>query len=1132
MFSPSTVLITIIAYVAVLFLAAYWVERGSALGRRIAESPVVYSLALGVYCTTWTFYGSVGNCATGGIAFLGVYLGPTLCLVFWWILLRKLVRIKSKYRITSIADFISARYGKSHGIAALATLLALVGSTPYIALQLKAVGDTFSILTATATTSSSWIQGNVGPIFVALMVTFTILFGARRLDPTERHEGIMLALAIECVVKLIAFLAAGIFVTYVLFDGPGDVFAKIGETKVINLLFSENNDVNSYLRWMSILILGASAILFLPRQFHIAVVENADENHIRTAVWLFPLYMFLINLFVVPIAAGGLIMGYPVSQADTFVLTLPLKHGTPLLALFVFIGGMSAAMGMVIVSTMANATMVANHLFLPVITKIPALAPLKKHLLKARWLAICLILIMGHFFAFYIGNSYTLVNMGLISFVAVLQFAPPIIGGLFWHRGNKTGAMLGLGAGALTWLYTMLIPSFAKSGWISADLLAHGPWGLSFLRPEHLFGSVGVPGLVHAVFWTLFVNIGLYVAGSLLFEQPEEERRIAGDFIDILGKGRETLLSLPQHSLVNWTEKRAILEGMLNQFLPSGEVDSLIEKAIRSARIKLPGRISIVELAEVANETEHYLSGFIGTASAHQTIRRAKLFTDVEEGELKDLYGEILANLKISPNELIKKIDYYQGKEELLTRYSKELIEQVAERTRDLQAAAEVIHVATSISVLDDLILRVVTLINERFKLSYVGLFLVEDGGDGNAMLTAGSGDPCSEMLPEDGRIRVGEGALGRCLSGGGHVIKRDPLDQPAEVINSNPFCYCTEIALPLKIADSVIGVLYLQCPKPEIFAGEGALAVFQTLSDQVAIAISNTRMYEKIKMELLERKRAEDALELAYSELKQTQSQLLQREKMASIGQLAAGVAHEINNPMGFISSNIRSLGKYAGKMVDFFTQQDGVIKGLESNDQIRKLAELRKQLKIDYILDDFNQIIEESLEGAERVQAIINNLKNFSRIDSVGKSGVNLNDCIESTLNMVWNEIKYKATVEKDYGDLPQITCFPQQLNQVFMNLLVNASQAIESQGVITIRTWAGEGGVRVSIADTGDGIESDKLGRIFEPFFTTKEVGKGTGLGLSISYDIVKKHRGEIAVQSEPGKGTVFTISLPTA
>ena len=298
--------------------------------------------------------------------------------------------------------------------------------------------------------------------------------------------------------------------------------------------------------------------------------------------------------------------------------------------------------------------------------------------------------------------------------------------------------------------------------------------------------------------------------------------------------------------------------------------------------------------------------------------------------------------------------------------------------------------------------------------------------------------------------------------------------------------------------------------------------------SDGFVITLHDLTEIKKISSEL-EKKHNE--LSEAYSKLKQTQSQLLQQEKMASIGQLAAGVAHEINNPAGYVLSNLGSLGKYVTKLTEFIEFQVEIIEGCHNAEAVGQLLEQRKKIKLDFILKDIKELIQESLEGCEQVRKIVQDLKGFSRVDQAEKQYAAINGCLESTLNIVWNELKYKAKVEKDYGDIKPIECFPQQLNQVFMNLLVNAAHAIEKNGTISIKTWQDDKFVYASIADTGCGIPPEHLNRIFEPFFTTKDVGKGTGLGLSIVYDIVSKnHKGDITVDSEEGKGTIFTVKLP--
>ena len=297
--------------------------------------------------------------------------------------------------------------------------------------------------------------------------------------------------------------------------------------------------------------------------------------------------------------------------------------------------------------------------------------------------------------------------------------------------------------------------------------------------------------------------------------------------------------------------------------------------------------------------------------------------------------------------------------------------------------------------------------------------------------------------------------------------------------------------------------------------------------TEATIIAIHDSTELKKAAEELT---RKNLRLNEALAALKRSQAKVLHQEKMASIGQLAAGVAHEINNPIGFINSNLSTLGKYLSRLSGFLAVQSECIAAGAPPEQAESVRRQQASLKIDYIVKDLEDLVRESLEGAERVRSIVADLKSFSRVDESEFKQADLNECLRSTINIVWNEIKYKATLKKELGEIPRTRCYPQQMNQVFMNLLVNAGHAIEQQGVITVRSWEEDGYVCVSVADTGEGIPEANLSRIFEPFFTTKEVGKGTGLGLSITYDIVKKHNGEITVRSEPGKGTVFTVRIP--
>ncbi len=550
MLTGTTIVAVSFVYLLLLFAVAYVGDKRADAGRSIIANPTIYALSLAVYCTTWTYYGSVGRAASSGLGFVPIFLGPTLVVALWWFVMLKMVRIGKTNRITSIADFIASRYGKSHLLGGLVTVIAVLGVIPYIALQLKAVSNSFTILNnypaivmpAKAGTVP-WLADTT--LYIALiMAAFTILFGTRHLDATERHEGMVAAVAFESLVKLVIFLAVGLYVTYGIYDGFGDIFSRAAQDAELQPLMLMGAGGNSHGSWFAMTLLSMLAVMFLPRQFQVAVVENVNENHLRRAIWLFPLYLLLINIFVLPIALGGLMLfaGQGV-DADTFVLTLPMAYGHGWLALLVFIGGLSAATGMIIVETIALSTMVCNDLVMPLLLRYRWLVlqgqdDLTGVLLGIRRGAIILILLLGYLYFRLAGEAHALVSIGLISFAAVAQFAPAMIGGMYWRGGTRPGALAGLAGGFAVWLYTLLLPSFAKSGWLPGDFLQHGLFGLAELRPQELLGIRGMDPIAHSLFWSLLVNIGAYVCVSLMRRPNAIEAGQAMLFVDVFKQSR------------------------------------------------------------------------------------------------------------------------------------------------------------------------------------------------------------------------------------------------------------------------------------------------------------------------------------------------------------------------------------------------------------------------------------------------------------------------------------------------------------------------------------------------------------------------------------------------------------------
>jgi len=533
------VILAATAYILCLFaIASYGDRMKRRSSSRSGGRPFIYALSLSVYCTSWTFFGSVGNASRTGIEFLTIYIGPLLVFALGYPLLQRIIQISKTESITSIADFIGARYGKSQTVAALATLIAVIGVVPYIALQLKAVSLSVTTMVGPMTSPGDFFT----PVFdditllIALgMAIFSWAFGTRHIDATEHQEGLMLAIAAEAVVKLLAFLAVGIWVTYFLFEGPLDLVRAISEAPEVAEVFEKPLNIGN---WLVMSCLSAFAVLLLPRQFHVTVTENNSDAELRRATWMFPAYLILINLFVIPIAAAGLLRFGQDINPDTFVLALPIDAGQGWLALFVFIGGLSAATAMVIVATVALAIMISNDIVVPLLLRRhsedeivnAAGRDMSNRLLTIRRLAIFGILLLAYAYYKAAGNTAALVSIGLLSFAAIAQFAPAFIGALFWRRATSLGAIAGLSGGFLLWAYTLLLPTFARSGLISDGILDTGPFGIGLFKPQALLG-LEIDPFIHGTLWSLAINICLFVGASFLRKPLPAETLQANVFV-------------------------------------------------------------------------------------------------------------------------------------------------------------------------------------------------------------------------------------------------------------------------------------------------------------------------------------------------------------------------------------------------------------------------------------------------------------------------------------------------------------------------------------------------------------------------------------------------------------------------
>ncbi|MEL6510777.1 MAG: ATP-binding protein [Pseudomonadota bacterium] len=598
-----------LAYVIFLFAVAFFAERRAQQGvASWMRAPLIYTLSLSVYCTAWTFYGAVGYATRSGLEFVTIYLGPTLVMIGWWWILRKLVRIGRTHRITSIADLISSRFGKSTALGVCVTAFAVIGTTPYIALQLQSVTLSFDAFNGTGRADEQGLQYTAFWIATGLAI-FTVIFGTRNLDANERHHGVVMAIAVEAVVKLAALVAVGIFVVWGLGGGPMATMAKIDASPMANLELQTS-------RWIGITFTAAAAFLCLPRMFQVMVVENADERHLGTASWAFPLYMMLMSLFVIPIAVIGLDLMPAGANPDLFVLTLPLSQGREDLAMLAFLGGFSAATSMVIVAAIALSTMVSNHIVMPIWLSTQkdgatVSGDVRHVLLRSRRISIIAILFLGYVYYRLSGGGAALAAIGLISFAGVAQFLPAMLGGIFWRGATRVGALAGLSAGFIIWMYTMLLPSIGVNGVFPEAWMQGGPAELHWLRPRALFGIEGLDPVVHAVFWSLTLNTAAFVIGSMLSFPSPLERLQGAQFVNVF-----------DHSTGprGWTHSGAATEDLMmmaQRILGPDEAQTLFHaEALGQGK----GAVLPDPSPEFIDRLERELAGSVGGATAHAMI--------------------------------------------------------------------------------------------------------------------------------------------------------------------------------------------------------------------------------------------------------------------------------------------------------------------------------------------------------------------------------------------------------------------------------------------------------------------------------------------------------------------------------
>ena len=699
------VILCALFYLGLLFGVAYYAEYRLKKGRSIINNGYVYALSLAVYCTAWTYYGSVGQASTIGIQFLAVYIGPTIMAALFWPVLRKMIRICKTQRINSIADLISIRYGKNFSLAVVVTILCMVGIIPYIALQLKAISESMNILIGATEigTGLTNILGDNTFYIAAVLAFFIILFGTRSIDAAEKHEGLVAAIAFESIVKLVAFIAVGIFVTYGLFDGFGDIFSKAANNETLNKLFQFTKNTD-YTSWTGLVLLSMLAVVFLPRQFQVSVVENVKESHLKKAIWVFPLYLLLITFFVLPIAFGGyLLLGKTGINADTYVLVLPLQNGAKWLSLFTFIGGFSAATSMIIVETIAISTMMSNNIATPLLLvaknfKTKGDGQLTNSILNIRRFSILLIIALAFLYDKLVAQHFSLVSIGMVSFAAVAQFAPAVIGGIYWKDASQKGAMAGICIGFFIWFYTAVIPSMASTGFVDISIINNGPWGISWLKPPSLFGMQGMDSITHCFFWSMFFNILLFILVSLYSKRSAQEIYHAEIFVDIFRYSVAT----EKNVLWKGTAYLPDLNSLLANFLGNERAEKLLITYAQRNKISLENKRADPRLVNFA---EKVLGGVIGSASARIMVSSVTKEEELKIDEVLNILRESQQMMELN-KELRKKSSELEKATKQLTAVNEQLTEM--DKTKDeflytvthelrtpvtsIRAMAEIVH--------------------------------------------------------------------------------------------------------------------------------------------------------------------------------------------------------------------------------------------------------------------------------------------------------------------------------------------------------------------------------------------------------------------------------------------------------
>ncbi|WP_300300282.1 NahK/ErcS family hybrid sensor histidine kinase/response regulator [Ferrovibrio sp.] len=1120
MLQGSAILLLSLGYLGLLFAIAHLGDRLGPRWYTGRSGATIYALSLAIYCTSWTFYGSVGRAALSGPDFILIYVGPVLAITLGYPVMAKMIKIAKRQNVTSIADFIGSRYGKSRAVAVLVTLIAVIGVLPYISLQMQAVSVTFEVLVGTD--MAHLLNASLPPpwrdtaMFVAgIMGLFTILFGVRHVQATEQHRGMMLAIAFESLVKLAAFLAVGLFVFYGLFDSGSDLLARVQADPRLTAQLSQGLGSN----WIAMTVLSAFAFLCLPRQFHVAVVEGSDPNSLKAARWLFPLYLVAINLFVVPIAAAGLLLTDKGTNPDFFVLTLPLKADHIALSVFAFIGGLSAATSMVIVACMALSIMVSNELVTPFLLRSRAggSGEVGQIVLNVRRAAVVLILIAAYIYHTWIAGYLPLSSIGMISFCAVANFAPPLLLGLYWKRAHRHGVIAGLLAAFAVWIYALLVPSIegaATGRPMVAPLAAWLPWPISD------FDAI-LQGFVASV----VANLTLLIGVSLLSRPRSRDLEQAAIFVSG-GEG------LPATAFVEADHDPRIdeLRALAARFI--GEERA--ERAFAGRRMSA---------GEAMAFTEHLLGGAIGAASARIVMASA------------------------------------QGKNLLSPRAARAMLGEASEAIRHnldlLRTTLD--HISQGIGVFDNR-QRLAAWNDRFFDLLGLPANLAENGvplatlvgdaaSDLAAMLASGaSGSRIHEQRQPSGRvieIRVDPmpdgGFVATCTDISDRVRAAEALRDSERAIR----IYTDNVPVLIAYVDRDERYRFTNMPfrralhlpqdqidgrrvhemlpsdrylrlKPHIEAAlAGQRQSFETEfpTNDAKIEVAHGTYIPHIDeqgtvlgffllyQDVTERRRADAALRAAYEGLERRVA-----ERTAEL-QLAV---QELESSRA--QAEAANLGKTR-------------FLAAASHDLLQPLHAARLFTAALAEREPDNPLVSKIDHGLGAVEALLDALLDISKLDAgavqLEVRPVALGPLLDSIVSAFAPLAARRHVTLKAVPTGATVSSDPALLRRVLQNFVANAiryTSADEPNRRVLIGCRRRGDSIRIEVCDNGPGIPDDKRQVIFQEFARLERGGdaaeRGLGLGLAIVERIARMLNSPIGLRSSVGRGSVFSITVPRA